>query len=118
MPASVAGDGAVDAFMGEQQRALDAVCLAERKQRIPQSFEAREGNKMIEARQRGTRRLPHVVGWIRCPSCRGNTILRAGKQSAIYIWHQGVRHPTRAGLRKDHAEVFHILRYMRKFARE
>jgi len=37
---------------------------------------------------------------------------------AIYIWHQGVRHPTRASLRKDHAEVFHILRYMREFARE
>lgn len=43
-----AGNRAIDAFMGQKQRTLDALRLAERIKRLAEAFEPREGRKMIE----------------------------------------------------------------------
>ncbi|MND66246.1 hypothetical protein D3C80_576350 [compost metagenome] len=42
------GNGAVDAFGGKQQRALDAVLLAELEQRLAQALEPRQAGEMIK----------------------------------------------------------------------
>ncbi len=60
-----AGDRAVDALMGEQQRALHAIFFAKRLQRLAQAFEARHGNEMVERRnEEGARRRRRL-----CETC-------------------------------------------------